>query len=250
MQILARSKASACSLARFTAVAAVTIGLLLPALETSLLAQSAQSDRVREATSVLSEVMTSPNSSIPRSILERAEAIAVFPSTIKAGLFIGGQRGRGVISVRQPDSDEWSPPAFLTLTGGSFGLQAGSQSVDIVLVVMNRRGLENLLQNQFEIGGEASVTAGPVGRDASATTDIQLRAQILSYSRSRGLFAGVSLRGTAIRQDLDGNELFYGQRFATRDIALDAKPTNPESPEIVAEWYAMLRNYVPRRAPR
>lgn len=228
---------------------AATIGLLVSALAVPALAQSAQADRVREASVVLSEIMAAPDSSMPLSVLERAEAIAIFPSTIKAGLIVGGQRGRGIISARERDGDAWSTPAFLTLTGGSLGLQVGGQSVDIILVVMNRRGLENLLQNQFEIGGEAAVTAGPIGRDASATTDIQLRAQILSYSRSRGLFAGISLRGTAIRQDLDGNELFYGQRFTTRDIVLDAKAASPQSPEGVAEWHAMLRKFVPRRVP-
>jgi len=238
-------------LARFASIiTVVTVTLLVPALGAPVLAQSAQAERVREAGVVLGEIMAAPDRSIPQSVLEKAEAIAVFPSTIKVGLIVGGQRGRGLISVREQDGEGWSPPAFLTLTGGSLGLQVGGQAVDIVLVIMNRRGLENLLQNQFEIGGEASATAGPVGRDASATTDIQLRAQILSYSRSRGLFAGINLRGTAIRQDLDGNELFYGERLPTRDIVIDGKATSPKSPEDVAEFHAMLRKYVPRRVTR
>jgi SH3 domain-containing YSC84-like protein 1 len=137
---------------------------------------------------------------------------------------------------------------FLTLTGGSVGFQIGGQGpVDIVLVVMNRRGLENLLQNQFEIGGEASATAGPVGRDAAASTDIQLRAEILSYSRSRGLFAGVSLKGTAVRQDQDANEIFYGSRLRTRNIVLDGKATMPQSAEAVSEWRATLAKYAPAK---
>ena len=129
----------------------------------------------------------------------------------------------------------------MTLTGGSVGFQIGGQAVDIILVVQNRRGLENLLQNQFEIGGEASATAGPVGRDAAASTDIQLRAEILSYSRSRGLFAGVSLRGAALRQDQDSNEKFYGTRFRTRDVVLDGKATMPQSSDTVSAWQELWR---------
>jgi lipid-binding SYLF domain-containing protein len=202
---------------------------------------------VREAATVLDEIMAAPDKSVPRSVLDNAEAIAVFPSTLEAGLFVGGQRGRGVMSVRDRERGEWSPPAFLTLTGGSIGLQIGGQAVDVVLVVMNRRGLENLLQNQFKIGGEASATAGPVGRDAEASTDIQLRAQILSYSRSRGLFAGISLNGSAIRQDQDGNEVFYGQRLRTRDIVLDGRATSPQAPDSLAVWRATLDKHAPTR---
>jgi lipid-binding SYLF domain-containing protein len=228
--------------------ATAIIAALLPLVSTvPIHGQSAQIDRVREAGVVLREIMSAPDKAIPQSVLERAEAIVIIPSTIKAGFVFAGQRGRGIISARTTEAGGWSPPAFLTLTGGSFGLQIGGQSVDIVLVVINRRGLENLLQNQFEIGGEASVTAGPVGRDASATTDIQLRAQILSYSRSRGLFAGISLRGTAIRQDLDGNELFYEERLRTRDIVLDGKAGTPASQDAVDQWRGTLQQYIPAR---
>jgi lipid-binding SYLF domain-containing protein len=202
-------------------------------------AQSDQADRVREAGIILSEIMSASDKSIPTSILEKAAAIAVFPSTIKGAFIVGAQRGKGVISVRNADGT-WSNPGFLTLTGGSFGFQIGGQAVDIVLVVMNPRGVENLLMNQFEIGGEASATAGPVGRDTAASTDLQLRAQMLSYSRSRGLFAGISLKGAAIRQDEDSNAVFYGSRFRTRDIVLDGKATQPQSPEAVALFHASL----------
>jgi lipid-binding SYLF domain-containing protein len=208
-------------------------------------AQSDQADRVREASVVLGEIMAASDSSIPTSILQKAEAIAIFPSTVKGAFIVGAQRGRGVISVRNADGS-WSMPAFLTLTGGSVGFQIGGQAVDIVLVVTNRRGVDNLLMNQFEIGGEASATAGPVGRDTAASTDIQMRAQILSYSRSRGLFAGISLKGAAIRQDQDGNNTFYGARFRTRDIVLDAKATQPQSAEAVTLWQDALRKYAAR----
>jgi lipid-binding SYLF domain-containing protein len=184
---------------------------------------------------------------IPRSVLDKADAIAVFPSTLNAGFLIGAQRGKGIISVRHRTSGEWSAPAFLTLTGGSFGAQIGGESVDVVLIVMNRRGLERLLQNQFKIGGEASVSAGPVGRNAEAATDIQLRAEILSYSRSRGLFAGITLKGSAIRQDQDSNREFYGRAFRTREIVIDQMASSPQSPEVVAEWRSTTATYAPAR---
>lgn len=225
----------------------LTLGSVLVALPTTVWAQSKDADRIRAATTVLHEIMAAPDRAIPRSVLEQAEGVAVFPSTFKAGLLIGGQRGRGIISVRDRSHGQWSTPAFLTLTGGSIGAQIGGQSVDVVLIVINRRGLENLLQTQFKIGGEASATAGPVGRDAEASTDLQFRAEILSYSRSRGLFLGISLKGSTVRQDQDSNEGFYGSRLRTRDIVLDGKATTPHSPNDVAQWRATLDKYVPAK---
>ncbi len=207
-------------------------------------AQSDQTDRVEKSTTVFEEIMGAPDSAIPGSVLGKAEAIAVFPSTVKAGFIFGGHRGRGIISVRDRDGGRWSPPAFLTLTGGSFGLQIGGQTIDIVLVIMNRGGLERLLGNQFKIGADASVAAGPVGRDAEASTDIQLRAEILSYSRTRGLFAGVTLKGSAIRQDRDGNEEFYGRQLGTREVVIDELADAPASADAVARWHAVLERYV------
>ena len=221
---------------QIAAIAGVILGI-----SSTAFAQSDEADRVREAGVILGEIMSAPDKAIPASVLEKAEAIAVFPSTIKGAFIVGAQRGKGVISVRDTTGGGWSSPAFLTLTGGSVGFQIGGQAVDIILVVMNRRGLENLLQNQFEIGGEASATAGPVGRDAAASTDVQLRAEILSYSRSRGLFAGISLKGAAIRQDQDSNEKFYGSRFRTRDVVLDGKATKPQSSEAVADLLTALQ---------
>ena len=153
---------------------------------------------------------------------------------------MGGSRGHGVISVRDPKSGAWSSPAFLTITGGSIGFQIGVQAVDLVLVVQNRRGLDQLLKNQFKIGADASVAAGPVGRDASASTDIQLRAQILSYSRTRGLFAGVTLNGSTIRQDRDANERFYGIAYRTGQIVTQRLGGSPEPS---AEWRAALAKH-------
>jgi lipid-binding SYLF domain-containing protein len=216
------------------------LGLSLALAAAPLLAQSDEADRVREAAVVFDEIMSAPDQAVPRSILERAEAVAVFPSTVKGGFVVGVHRGRGIISARDPRSGTWSAPAFLTLTGGSLGAQIGGQAIDLVLVVMNRRGLENLLRNNFTVGADASVAAGPVGRDAEASTDIQLRAQILSYSRTRGLFAGVSLKGSAIRPDHDATGRFYGAPYRTRDIVLERLGGAPEP---VVAWRDALNRY-------
>ncbi len=186
---------------------------------------SDEADRVREAATVFTEIMGAEDKAIPRTILDRAAGIAIFPGTLKAGFVFGAHRGRGVLIAK--DESGWSSPAFLTLTGGSFGAQIGGQASDIVLVIMNRRGLENLVRNQFKMGADASVAAGPVGRDAEASTDLAMRAEILSYSRARGLFAGVSLKGTVVKQDQDANRRFYGARLRTRDIVFDHKGGAP-----------------------
>lgn len=206
----------------------------------TVLAQSDEARRVAEATVVLNEIMGTPDKAIPASILEKAEAIAVFPSLFKGGLLVGGQFGRGILSARDRKSGAWSSPAFLTITGGSFGLQIGGQAVDLVLVVNDRRGLQQLVGNQFKVGADASVAAGPVGRDASAATDIQMRAKILSYSRARGVFAGVSISGSTIRQDRDANERFYGTAYRTGQIVFDRLGGAPEP---VAAWREALTKY-------
>jgi len=199
-----------------------------------------ESDRITAAITVLDEVMSARDSSMPGSILEKAEAIAVFPSLVKAGFVVGGSRGHGIISVRDRKSGTWSSPGFLTITGGSIGFQIGVQEVDLVLVVQNRRGLEQLLKNQFKVGADASVAAGPVGRDASASTDIQMRAQILSYSRTRGVFAGVTLNGSTIRQDRDANERFYGIAYRTTQIVTQHLGGSPEP---AGQWRAAVAKY-------
>ena len=180
-------------------------------------AGSNEAERLREAAKILDETMNVPEKAIPASILEKAEAVAVCPSVIKAGLGIGGQHGRCVLSARHREGG-WSQPAFLSVNGGSFGAQIGAQAVDLILVVMNRRGLENLLKNEFKIGADASVAAGPVGRGAEAATDIAFRAEILSYSRARGLFAGATLNGSVLQEDEDANRQFYGRPVSNRDL--------------------------------
>ena len=197
-----------------------------------------EAKRVRDAATIFGEIMAAPDKAIPAGILSKAAGIAIFPSTIKAGLVVGGMRGRGILSAR--GSDGWSSPAFLTLTGGSFGLQIGGQAADIILVINGDRGLQNLVSNQFKVGADAAVAAGPVGRDAQASTDIQLRAQILSYSRARGLFAGVTINGSTIRQDIDANERFYGKRLTTKQVVFERQAGSPDP---VGVWRAALVKY-------
>ena len=197
-----------------------------------------EAERITRATAALDAIMDADDSAIPNAVLERAQGIAVFPGTTRAGFGFGGMRGRGILSARCGDS--WSAPGFLTLTGGSFGLQIGVQRSDIVLVIMVPAGLDNLVSNQFSIGVDAGVAAGPVGRNAAAATDLQLSAQILSYSRARGVFAGVTINGSTIRQDVDANERFYGSRLETRRIVFeDAGGTR----EPVGLWRQTLDRY-------
>ena len=202
-------------------------------------AQDDEIKRLKTATTVFEEIMEASDNAIPRAILDKATAVAIFPSTVKAGFIFGGHRGKGVISARN-EQGEWSTPAFLTLTGGSFGLQIGGQSVDLILVIMNRRGLEKLLRNEFKIGGDASAVVGPLGRNLEASTDLTLRAEILSYSRTRGLFAGITLKGSTIRADRDANERFYDYPFGSGQLVLEGEAATPHDADAVANWRATL----------
>lgn len=217
-----------------------TVALVLVTLVAAPRAQkqSDEAKRIAEATEVFGDIMAAGDKSIPQSILGRAEAIAVFPGTKKGALGIGGTRGRGIISMRGKGG--WSSPAFLTLTGVSFGLQIGGQETDLVLIINNRKGVETLVKNQFKLGADASVAAGPVGRDAQAATDIQMRAEILSYSRARGVFAGISVNGSTMRQDKDANERFYGKALESRQILFDGMGGSPAP---VGGWRAILQKF-------
>ena len=221
---------------------ATVAGLVL--LGAPAAAADTEAERLAEGLVVLQEIMDAPDSSIPESILERATAIAVFPSTVRAGFIFGGQRGRGFIAARDPDTGAWSPPAFLTLTGGSIGLQVGAQQADVVLLIQNRRGLARFLGNQFKLGGDAAAALGPVGRSLEASTDLQMTAEILSYSRSRGVFAGVTLGGATLRADRDANERFYGVRLDSRQIILEGH-AGPALPDAATR----LRHALDRLAP-
>ena len=227
-------------------IAAMRISLLVVVLSLGVAssvavaqpADSSESARLRQAVTIFNEIMSAEDKSIPQAILGKAEGIAIFPNTIKGGFVVGGMRGRGVISARTASG--WSAPAFMTLTGGSIGLQIGGQAADLILVIMQRRGLESLVRNQFKLGADAAVAAGPVGRDAQASTDLQLRAEILSYSRARGLFAGVTINGSTLRADRDANERFYGKRVETAQIVLQGE-ADTRAP--VPEWIDALNRY-------
>jgi len=208
-------------------------------LSRTVAADSDEADRVKESATVLGEIMNAPDA-IPNSVLDKAVGIAVFPGTVRGGFIIGAERGRGILSARDKTTKAWSAPAFLTITGGSLGLQIGLRATDLILVIQNRRGLENLVRNEFKVGAGAAVTGGPVGRDAQAATDIQLRAEILSYSRSRGLFAGATIEGSTIKEDQDANGRFYGEKLATRAVVFDGKAKPPDTVKV---WFDALAKY-------
>ena len=172
--------------------------------------------RIRDAATVLKEIHAAPDKDIPQDLWNRAACVLVVPSLKKAAFVIGGEYGRGLMSCRR-DGD-WSAPVFMEIGKGSWGLQIGAQSIDLVLLVMNSGGMEKLLRNKVSLGAEASVAGGPIGRDARAATDAQLQAEILSYSRTQGLFAGVNLSGGVVRPDDDDNEDLYGTRVTPRDV--------------------------------
>ena len=178
-------------------------------------------DRLDSAATVLNEIMAAPDKGVPEEILSSAKCIAVVPSMLKGGFVVGAAYGRGVATCRTPDAPtKWSAPTFFTLEGGSFGLQIGGQAVDLVMVVMNERGMRALLSSKFKLGADASVAAGPVGRHAEGMTDWKMRAQVLTYSRARGVFAGLTLNGAAVRTDSDSVRAFYGRNVPNRTILM------------------------------
>jgi len=184
--------------------------------------------RIADSGRVLNEIMGAPDASIPADLLKRSRAVIIFPSVLKAGLGIGGEYGSGVILRKNERSGKWGPPAFLTLVGGSFGWQAGIQATDLVLLVMSEVSLRSLFKDKITIGVDASVAAGPVGRDASAGTDIGLSSGILSYSRAKGIFAGVSIKGSVLQPDWQANEAYYGSDLSLIDIFFGGKgPVSP-----------------------
>jgi lipid-binding SYLF domain-containing protein len=172
------------------------------------------SDRVQAAADVLDDIQGAPDKGIPQEVLGSAECVAVVPSMLKGGFIIGGKYGRGLASCRTPKG--WSAPAFFVVSGGSVGFQIGGQAVDLVMLIMNKDGMKHLLSSEFALGADASVAAGPVGRHAEGNTDWKMRAEVLTYSRARGLFAGVSLNGAVVKQDKDSTREFYGRMVPFR----------------------------------
>jgi SH3 domain-containing YSC84-like protein 1 len=182
-------------------------------------------EQSQKAAKVFTEIMNISDKAIPENILEKAECVAVFPDVIKAGFIVGGRGGRGVVSCRVGNS--WSAPAYLDLGGGSFGLQIGAQATDFILLIMNKEGVNSLLKSKFELGGDASVAAGPVGRQAGASTDARFDAQILSYSRSKGLFAGLELKGVVIKTAESDMRDAYGRDVTAKEVLLENKVSAP-----------------------
>lgn len=233
------------SIFHFVAACSLTLALFAAnqaqdKVDSKLKDEAEQSDK---AAKVFQEIMGAPDKEIPRDILDKAECVAVFPSVLKAGLLIGGQGGRGVASCRTEQG--WSAPAFFNLGGGSVGLQIGAQSTDFVMLFMNRDGLNSLLSDKFTLGADASVAAGPVGRQAGAATDAKLNAQILSYSRSKGLFAGLELKGVVIKPSKDDMRDVYGEGITAKEILQENKVTAPPS---VRRFSETLASYSTRRA--
>jgi lipid-binding SYLF domain-containing protein len=197
-------------------------------------AQKDENNRIKNAGQVMTEILNIPDD-IPADILNKAECVIVLPSVMKAAFIVGGSYGRGVMTCRSgPDfNGRWSAPSMMAIEAGSVGFQIGGQATDFVLLVMNQRGAKSILSSQVKLGADVAAAAGPKGRNASAATDVTLRAEILSYSRSRGLFAGISLEGSTLRTDNDGNERLYGKGVSGEDIVINSKIHAPASAKLL-----------------
>ncbi len=205
-------------------MAVLVLGALATAPMSAALSTS-EAKRIEDATTVLRELHAAPDQDVPLDLWEKASCVMVVPSLKKAAFIVGGEYGKGLMSCRR--DGVWSPPVFMRIGKGSWGLQFGAQTVDLVLLVMNDKGVEKLLRNKVSLGAEASVAAGPVGRDARAATDLQLRAEILSYSRTQGIFAGINLSGGVIRDDRDDNADLYGKGISAKEILLEGRVQLP-----------------------
>src|SRR5450755_2138829 len=175
-------------------------------------------ERLNNATSVMHEIMGMPDKGIPEEVLEHAKCVAVVPHMVKGGFIFGGKEGKGVVTCRTADG--WSAPAFITISGGNWGLQIGVEAVDLVMIIQNEKGMQKLLSSNFNVGGDASAAAGPVGRHAEAGTDWKMTTEILTYSRAKGVFAGLTLEGASLRQDNDSRHAMYGSHVTTRALLL------------------------------
>jgi len=222
----------------------IALACLLALAATAFASNEKEADRVKEAGEVLKEIINIPDN-IPKDLFDKAECIVVLPSVKKLAIGIGGSYGRGVMSCRtgQHFTGSWSAPAMYALEGGNIGFQVGGQATDFVLLVMNPRGADSLLKTKVKLGADAAAAAGPKGRDSTAATDVAMRADILSYSRSRGLFAGVSLEGSTLRQDNGANEKLYGRKITAREIVREHKVGVPASGR---DLVALLNRHSPK----
>ncbi len=209
-------------------------------ITTSLFAAVSQKDRqevaerLTEASAVLSEIMSAGDKGIPQDLLEKAQCTVIVPGLKKGAFIVGGQFGKGFITCRGAADRGWSAPAAIKVEGGSVGFQIGGSETDVIMLVMNQRGADRLMQSEFTVGGEGEVAAGPVGRTASAQTDAKLTAEMLSWSRSRGVFAGIALKGTTLRADPGENEVLYGKELDTRDVVTGRLAPTPEGRRLIA----------------
>jgi SH3 domain-containing YSC84-like protein 1 len=202
-----------------------------------------EKERLANSAKVFGEIMSAPDKAIPGDLLDKAECVAIIPSMKKAGFIAGARYGKGMISCRNKAKTAWGPPTMVILEGGSFGLQIGGAAVDVVLLIMNRTGVDSLLSSKFTLGGDASVAGGPVGRATTAETDAAMKAKILSYSRSQGVFAGLELKGSTLRQDKDDNKALYGKEIDAKQILDPGKVAVPAAARPVIK---VLTKYSPK----
>lgn len=210
------------------------VGLLIAVISLPAFGQQKENDRVANAGTVIKEIMNIPDD-IPQDVIDKADCVVVLPSVLKFALGIGGSYGRGVMTCRggKEFKGRWGAPTMMALEGGSFGLQLGGQATDFVLLLMSPRSAANILTSKVKLGGDVSAAAGPVGRNASAETDVTMRAEILSYSRARGLFAGISLAGSTLRADNDANKRLYGKAVSAQEIVFNGAVKAPQSAEVL-----------------
>jgi lipid-binding SYLF domain-containing protein len=218
------------------AIALTGLPLLLAPASTPADDKSHDEDRLQNAGEVFKDILNIPDD-IPQSLIDKADCVIVIPSVLKAAFIVGGSYGRGAMTCRSGEDfrGPWGAPTMMALEGGSFGFQLGGQATDFVLLVMNQDGGRSILSSKVKLGGDASAAAGPKGRDAEADTDVAMRAEVLTYSRARGLFAGISLEGSTLRPDNDANERIYGQKIPAKDIVLHGAVPVPPSAKLLIE---------------
>jgi SH3 domain-containing YSC84-like protein 1 len=222
------------------------------ALSATMLSAETAQERLQDSAAVFSEIMRTPDRGIPQDLLARASCVIIVPGLKKGAFIVGAEYGRGFAECRRPGGLGWGPPAAVRMEGGSFGLQIGGSSTDIVLLVMNQRGMDRLMTDKFTIGADASAAAGPVGRTANAATDLELHAEILAWSRARGAFAGISLNGATMRPDNDVNAELYGRKMSNREVLTSNMPPPEGARRLITELdrYSVHKEGEAAREPR
>lgn len=212
-------------------------GMLSVLILSAAVLQAAESatDRLTDAADVFAEIMGTPDKGIPQDLLEKAQCVAIVPGLKKGAFVVGGEFGKGFVECRKLGGTGWGAPGAVRVEGGSFGFQLGGSSTDVVMLVMNKRGMDRLMTSKFTLGADASIAAGPVGRTADAKTDAYMTAEILAWSRSKGLFAGISLSGATLRNDLDGNKDLYGSRLTNKEVLSGDKEAPEAARRLIAE---------------